>query len=418
MNKWFRILLAIGLTAFLIANLALISKENSKVSRINHITDWSKLRLTDIVKSMPVNGIIAQAETYDVMASEDETIEELLINEGDSIEEGTPLLLYRSDKLDRQTALLDAEIKSLQSKRNSVRSLISQLESLTPPVSPTSSNIDFYYNDDDYDRWYFPYTSDDFNEDEWKQSIDKEIAEQTLEMEKIEADIKKLEDQKDYLQIDKDSLLITSPIAGIVKEINPDSKKVITIVSDEKILKGELQEDQLPQVDEGMKVNILSHLFEGRLIGEVDQISKLPVDNPDHQKKSMYPFTVVFDEEDKDIHIGYHVTADIILEEERAVPAVLGKSIRDKNDKSYIWVLNESGVAEKRKITKGLKGGNLYAVTKGVKAGEFYVTDHLDAVKQAPFITPLDIYKLNRSFAKEISRKKAIKYFFIGVLQH
>ncbi|VEF46505.1 ABC transporter permease [Bacillus freudenreichii] len=414
--KWFRILLAIGLTGFLIANLVLISKENSKVNRINHITDWSKIRKTDIVESLPVDGVITQAETYYVLASEDETIEEFLVGEGDTVEEGTPLLLYKSDKIDRQTALLDAEIESLQSKRNSVQSLINQLKSLTPPVSSRSSNADLYY-DEDYSDWYYPNPSDHFNEEEWKQANDKEIGEKTFEMEKLEADIKKLESQRDSLQSDKDSLSLTSPISGVVKKITPDSKKVITIVSDEKILKGELQEEQLPQVDEGMKVNILSHLFEGRLTGEIDQISKLPADRPGVKKKSIYPFTAAFDEENEDIHIGYHVTADIILEEEKDVPAVLGKSIGEKKDTSYIWVLNESGIAEKRKITTGLEVGNLYAINNGAKAGEFYVTDHRQAVKQAPFITPLDVYKLNKSSAKEISRKKAIKYFFIGVLQ-
>ncbi|WP_186364661.1 efflux RND transporter periplasmic adaptor subunit [Siminovitchia fortis] len=417
MNKWLRLAVVLGIIIFLTANITLIGREKSKVSRINHITDWSQIRETDIVDSMPVDGVIAEAETYYVMAEKDETIEEFYVNEGDFVEEGTPLFNYQSDDIDRHTAMLDGEIESLQSKKNSIQSLINNLKSMTPPVTPNPRSTDSYKDYDIDSRLLLDIFRDDFNQAEWKQAIEKEIGEKTLEMEKIEADIKKLEQQKDSYLSDKDNLSITSPITGIVKEINPDSPKVITIASDETVFKGELSEEQLSQVNEGMAVNILSNLFKGRLTGEISQIVKLPANGSDHNDKSLYPFTATFEQEDEDVHIGYHVTADIILEEANDVPAVLGKSIRSNGEKSYIWILNEKGIVEKRKVATGLEVGNLYAITEGAEAEEFYATDQREAIKQAPFITPLNLYKLDKAAIKNISRKKAIKYIFIGLLQ-
>lgn len=417
MNKWLRLMIVILIVISLTANLVLIGRGSSKVSRINHITDWSQIRKTDIVNTLPVDGVITEAEEHYVMVDKDETIEEFLVKEGDSVEAGSPLLVYRSDKINRQTAQLDAEIESLQSKKNSVENLIGDLKAMTPPVSTERSYKNYDYNKDEFDLRFLPDASQDFNKAEWQQAIDKEIGEKTLEAEKLEADIKKLEEQRASLDSDKDNLSVTSPIDGVVKEITPNSKSAMTIASDETVLKGELNEEQLSQVNEEMEVNILSHLFEGRLTGEITQIVKHPVDDPNHNKESLYPFTVVFDKEDKDIHNGYHVTADIILEEARDVPAVFRKSIREETEKAYIWVINEKGRVEKREISTGLKKGNLHEITKGAQEGEFYVSDHREAVKQAPFITPLDIYRLDKSSNKEISRKKALKYILIGVLQ-
>ena len=422
MNKWLRLLVVIGITVFLTANIVLIGRENSKVSRVNHITDWSLIRKTDIVHSMPVDGVITEAERHYVMADKDETIKEFYVNEGDSVEAGTPLFTYQGEKIDNLAAQLNAEIESLHSMKNSIQILINNLKSMPPPVSSRPTYTDSYYNidsDTDYnDPQPLPETYQDFNQAEWQQTIDKEIGEKTLEMEKIEADIKKLEKQRDTFLIDKEKLSITSPIAGIIKEINPDSNKIMTIASNETVLKGELNEEQLGKVNEGMKVKVLSHLFEGRLTGEISQIVKLPSDNPDHKNKSLYPFMVTFEKENKDVHIGYHVTADIILEEANNVPAIFGKSIRDEDEKSYIWILNEKGLTEEREIATGLNVGNLYSITKGAQEGELYVTDQRDAVKQAPFITPLDVYQLNRTALKEITRKQVIKYILLGVLQH
>ncbi|GIN90878.1 hypothetical protein J22TS1_19290 [Siminovitchia terrae] len=417
MNKWLRFAVVLGIILFLIVNIVLISKEKSKVSRVNHITDWSQIKAVDIVDSIPVEGIIAEAETYHIMAEKDESIEEFYVSEGDFVEEGTPLFNYQSDDIDRQTAILDGEIESLQSKKNSVQSLINNLRSMPPPITPKAPNNDSYNNNVDHSQPLPDTNQDSYNEAEWKQTIEKEIGDKTLEMEKIEADIKKLEQQRDSYLSDKDNLSITSPATGIIKEINPDSNKVMTIVSDETIMKGKLSEELMTQVEEGMKVDILSHLFKGRLAGEISQIVKLPSNKSDHKNKSLYPFTVIFEQEEEEVHIGYHVTANIILEEENDVPAVPGKSIKNNGEKSYIWVLNEKGLVEKRKVTTGLEVGNLYAITEGAETEEVYVTDQREAIGQAPFITPLNLHKLSKAAAKDISRKKAIKYIFIGILQ-
>lgn len=407
MNKWFRLLIILAIILFLTANIVLIDRDKSKVSRINYITDWSQIKKTDIIHSMPVDGVIAQAENHYIMVDGQTAVEEFLVQEGDTVETGTPLFTYKSDKIDQQMAILDAEIESLQAKKSSIQALIDELKSMTPPISSPPANTD------GLDPLYQP----EAERARWQQAIDQQAGEKRLEMGKVDADIKKIEKQKEQLQSGKNNLTVTSPIAGIVKEIAPDSKKIMTIASDDTVLKGKLDEEQLSQVNEGMKVNILSHLFEGRLTGEINQIVKLPVDNPDNKNKSLYPFTVLFEEEDKEVHIGYHVTADIILEEANDVPAVLGKSIRHEDENSFIWVLNEKGMAQKRHITTGLEVGNLYAITNGAQEGEFYVTDQREAVKQAPFITPLDFYKLEKTARKDITRKQALKHFLIGVLQ-
>ncbi|MFD1706846.1 efflux RND transporter periplasmic adaptor subunit [Siminovitchia sediminis] len=420
MNKWIRVLMVLGVILFITANTILITRENGSVSRINYISDWSKIRETDIVHSLAADGVIEEADTIYIMADQEKTIEEFLVKEGDQVEAGTTLFIYQSNQVDRQTSFLDSEIESLLAKRNSVEALIDEWSSLTPPASADTFADPVYSGEatdfEEWDPWTALENPQSADPSEWQQTMDKEIGEKRLELEKIEAEIEKLEKQKAFLQNERDDLAVTSPVDGIVKKLRPNEKQVITIASNEKVLTGKLTEEELPEVKEGMRVNILSHLFESRPTGEVSKITRMPAGADDGT--SLYPFTVTLDEQHSDVQYGYHVTADIILNEMQGVPVVFAKSIRDQGDQSFIWVLNENGITEKREIEKGLEDGGLYAVTSGGQTGELYVTRPGKTVKEAPFITPLEPHRLNRGALKNITCKQVLKHILIGVLQH
>ena len=423
MNNWIRLLISFGVVLFLFANMALIQKKSSKVSRINYIPEWSQIKTADIRDSFSVEGIIKQAETEHIKRDKQASFDEFLVKENDYVEEGTPLFSYKSDDIDRQEAQLESEIHSLETKRDSVLAAVDDLESMTPP-SYSSSDYDYYYEDeygnslDSYDQFYPPAANTDISESEWQLEMDQAIMEKNLEAEKIEADIRKLREQKDALQTERDGLTVESPISGLVKHLSHDLKNpVVTIVSNDQVLEGKLTEEQLEKVEEGMEVHIYSRLIDGRLKGNVSKVNKHPEGEPEINSPSFYPFTAEFEETDKELNIGYHVTAELVMQEANHVPAVFENNIGTDSSSEFIWVLNGKGWAEKRNIQTGLEVGGLYEVKKGAKGGEYYSTDYRHAVKPAPFITPLKMHGLHQSALKEVSGKKAFKYILIGVLQ-
>lgn len=424
MNNWIRLLISFAVVLFLFTNMALIEKKGSKVSRINYIPEWSRVKKADIRDSFTVNGIIKQADTEYIKLDKDAEFEEFLVNEHDYVEEGTPLFSYKSDAIDRREAQLETEIQSLESKRDSVLSAIDELQSLTPPSTGGSDNsYDYDYDDEEdrsdlYDPFYDSAPNNEMSESEWQLKVDQAIMEKNLEAEKIDADIRKLEEQKSSLQSERDQLTVESPISGLVKDLSHDLKNpVVTIVSNDLVLEGKLSEEQLGKVEEGMEVHIYSRLTDGRLKGNVSKVTKHPDGEPDLESSSYYPFIAEFDEEAEELNVGFHVKAELVTDEARNVPAVFEKNIGSDSDTDYIWVLKQNGWTDKRKIQTGLEVGGLYEVEKGLKGGEYYATDYRYAVKQAPFITSLHIHDLQKSAFKGISGKKTVKYILIGVLQ-
>lgn len=424
MKKWVRYLIAFVCLAILGTNVFLVAKDNSKADRLHVVRDRDKVRTGDLEISFPVKGVVAPAETEHITIDSHARFQEFLVKEGDAVNSGSPLFSYKSDDLDRQLALIDAEISSLRAKRDSLSDAVQEYEALLQSTgvssSPYSAYTDPYdpYETDAYDPYGLPSMEPVDNSEKDRTVIEQAIIEKNAEIEKVDADIKKLEEQRAAVESGRDGLTVESPIAGTVTNISSDLKNpVMTIVSDEKTVKGKLDELQAEKVSEGMKVKIAYHGGTSPAEGQVTEIGKIPENEPSTERKSFYPFIADYEPGEEEWFIGRRVTVHIVTKEANDVPVVPAKSVKKANKASHVWVLNEHSAVEKREVTPGIADNQLKEIKNGLEPGEVFVLDPRHINYPGKYITPYQPREIKKQDRKKISGKKALKYVLIGVLQ-
>ncbi|MEC2323191.1 efflux RND transporter periplasmic adaptor subunit [Lederbergia lenta] len=405
----------LGTTSFIVIiglNIFLMEKENSKVDRLNYVVDWKRVTAGDVVETTATEGVIVPMERHPIFIDPHTEFSEFFVKKGDQVDKGTPLFAYASDNLEQQIALLDAEISSLLTSKDHINAFIQNLEGMKYALPlPVSSS---YFGDEQVD------VARQAHEEAMSMrvlsvSIDQAIAEKELEKDKVDQDIKKYEDQRRAIENGRSGLTVLSSHAGIVEDISfALDNPVITIISETTVMEGKVSEEQMKVVQEGMKANITSSLFNGRINGEIHHLERLPIDQPHIDKDSAYRFLVDLGDHEKELNIGYHVEAEIVTAEARDVPVVETESIQGNQ---YMWMLNDRGMTEKRPIEPGLKVKKRHEVKNGVSLGEFYVLDQREVDYEARFITPFKMNKLTKTTWKEASTRKIIKYMLIGLLQ-
>lgn len=414
MNKWLGFLTFFSL-ALLGTNIFLVTKENSKVDRLHYVRDWDKVTTGDLESSFPVKGVVVPAVTEHITVDQHARFQEFLVKEGERVDAGTPVFRYKSDDVERQIAQLDAEISSLKKKKDSLSASINDYNTLLKSLGNSNANSTYIKSDNPYDEW-IPGTA--ANDEKNKLAIEQAIIEKNIELEKTDADIRKYEEQRAAVEGGRDGLTVMSPIEGIVKSISDDLKNpVMTIFSNEKAVKGQLDERQIAKVDEGMKAKIISQESKSPVNGKVADIGELPENEPTTENPSFYPVTVEYESDNEKMFIGRHVTVNIITDEANNVPIVPGMSVRKERPKSYVWVMNKHSSVEKREVDTGLTVDHLSAIKSGLQPGETIVLDHRHITAPGKYITPFKPREINKQDRKEISRKRALKCVLIGILQ-
>ncbi|MBS4218946.1 hypothetical protein KHA96_11530 [Bacillus sp. FJAT-49711] len=447
--NWRRLLIAVAVILLLTVNFVLLEKKGSKVERLNFISSWKELKTEDIVKNLRTKGVIAPSERHPVFIDPNVTFKEFLVEKGDKVENGTPLFEYATDRLDEQITLLDAHIERLEKEKKSIETLVSDMERTKTAIPRGRSNVRPVYSGDDKAD---AVSETIVNVDAARQTreeaaemrrMDQSIADKKLDLEKVESEIQMYEDQRDAVESGRSGLTILSSVDGIIEDISFElNNPVITIVSEDLFVEGRLTESEVAEVVEGMRVDVHSDLFKGKISGEIGTVDELPEEKADLERASQYPFTVVLDgdgaeveaevddeageevdaEENEEVDVesvevlyaGYHVQTDIVVDEVLDVPVVQQKSLRGN---SYLWVLGRDGLVEKREVGLGLQVGERNEIIDGVELGEIYVTHAKEVDSAGSFITP---FKGNKSifdqWEKESFRRK-LKYVLVGILQ-
>jgi HlyD family secretion protein len=413
MKKWVRFLIAFVCLAILGTNVYLIGKDNSKADRLHVVRHWDKARTGDLEISFSVKGVVAPAETEHITIDAHARFQEFLVKEGDTVDSGTPLFSYKSDDLDRQIAVIEAEISSLQAKRDSLSAALQEYEKLLRTNRDSSSSYT-----DPYDPFRPDVTEPVDNPEPDRPVIEQALIEKKAEIGKIDADIAKYEEQRAAVEAGKDGLTVESPIAGTVTRISSDLKNpVMTIVSNDKVVKGKLDEQQVAKASEGMKVKIASPFGKSPAEGQVAEISGLPENEPSTERKSLYPFIAHYEPGEKDWLVGQRVAVNIVTKEANHVPVVPEKSVKKDSKGSCVWVLNEKSAVEKRKVTLGIAGNKRKEIKSGLDPGDVFVLNPHAIRNPGKYITPYKPGKINKQDRKKISGKTAFKYVLIGVLQ-
>ena len=127
LKKWKYVSIAVVIIAFISANLYLLFKEDSKAERIAYINEWRVVKKGDITKTFDTKGVTKTEQEYYVYYDENRgALSSLLVQEGDTVSEGTALFTYGTLHLDDERAELESNIMQLENEIASIENQLSE----------------------------------------------------------------------------------------------------------------------------------------------------------------------------------------------------------------------------------------------------------------------------------------------------
>jgi HlyD family secretion protein len=407
LKKKTAILLSAGIL-FVSGNLYLALKEDSKAVRSSYINKWSAVGKETLTETLHSSGVVTPEEEHHVYYNENSgEFKSFLVKEGDKVDSGTSLYEYSSDNIDEDLAKLESERSQLVTEATLLDEQIQQLLYLQTVSASASNNSTPVFGDGT--------SGNNSSNDLMVVSIEKEIYDKQLEKSRVNAEIDKYDDMIDAYD-GTDELGISSQVAGTVKQINYELKNpILTIISDTPMIKGTFTERDLKKVEEGMKVIVKSEMIEGKVNGTLAKISDYPEAEPSVKKESHYPYAVALDEGTEGIIKGTHVDVSVVTNQVVNASTVPLKSIEKGKKNSYVYILNQKGQVEKRKIKKGLELSGKTEVKKGAKPGELVVSTP-DEVQQenSPFFSKLKPGTLTKKTFSEEGKRNLFKQIMVG----
>ncbi|MCM1258659.1 MAG: efflux RND transporter periplasmic adaptor subunit [Roseburia sp.] len=216
-------------------------------------------------------GLVQPQKTVNINADSDRTIDEFLVKEGDTVEEGTPLFTYNTEDIEMELEQAKLEIENTDLEISGYRSQIAELEKERNAASEDSK---------------FEYTTQ-------IQTIQTQIRQA-----EFEKSSKKLEMEKTQKKIDNSEVVSTAN--GVVKTLNDpktsdnnmggDNNATISImVTGTYRVKGTLDEQTINMISPGSRVIVRSRVDENQTWnGTVDNIDTGETASEDEDSMSYY----------------------------------------------------------------------------------------------------------------------------------
>ncbi|MGM0901339.1 MAG: efflux RND transporter periplasmic adaptor subunit [Bacillota bacterium] len=442
---------------FIATNVFLTLHNDSKVSRTNFLTSWFEAKAETLTETLETAGVVTPTEEHPIYFNGEEGgFQQFYVQKGDSVTAGTPLFEYKSAQVDADRQRLETEVKQLNREVALIEDQVQQLEYLQT-VSAGSSSDSVAVSGDGLVTPVPGLKLETLVE----VTIEKEIYDKEREIRNLEKEIEVHEGNLAALERNNE-LDVSSQVNGTVKEINLDLKNpIMTIISDDPKIQGTFTEKDLADVTEGMEAYITSDLIQDKLAGKLTKIASHSKEDPDVSIESEFSFEIELDPQpasdsetlvastegmdeaeeivadsegteledpwelaDEDladtsgqsqpinlVH-GQHVDITIITDQRVGAVTVTDEQIQNG---SYLYVLTRTGKVERRVINMGLEVDDRIEISEGLQVGETVVGNAERVAKpNAPFITRLDLLRLNLKLLKDGEPMDWIKAIGVG----
>ena len=290
-------------------------------------------------------GMVVSEHTAEINRDADKTIAELLVKEGDDVQEGQALFSYDTEELQLNLDKKNLELEQLKSSIESYKEKIKTLERERSGLSGTA-----------------------------KLQYTVEIQSAQVDQKEAELKLKTKEDEVKKAQELLDNSTVTSPITGRVQKINEndttdsDGKPAAYITIQQSgayRVKGVLGELQRGSLKEGDRVKLVPRTEENTAwTGTVTLVDyENPTQGSDTDRysgmssdemtsASRYPFYVELDSTDG-LMLGQHLYIELDTGDETPGVGISGTFLCYNEDGSaYVWA-EKGGKLEKRAVTLG-----------------------------------------------------------------
>lgn len=139
MNKWLTIGISIVVATFIGANAVLIYSDKSQISRTFYVSDYERANENTYATEIEKESIVIPANEMSV-AIDVEAVNDVIVAEGDSVEEGSDLATLKTNSAEDQRMLWETEQQAYMQEQSELNEIISDLESDRYGADPSSSS--------------------------------------------------------------------------------------------------------------------------------------------------------------------------------------------------------------------------------------------------------------------------------------
>ena len=308
--------------------------------------------VTNIIKKTVATGSIVPRKEIQIKPQESGIINEIYVQPGDEVKEGD--LIAKIQIIPEMIQVNEAETR-LEKAR----------------LAYENAKIEFEKSKELYQNKVIPesqYLSDKLTFETYRQDL--ESAENNLELIK-EGVIKKAGAQTNTLiRSTTTGMVLDVPVEvgnSVIKSNTFNDGTTVAIVADmgEMVFEGMVDETEVGKIKEGMQLLLtIGALDQEEFKANLEFISPKGV-----EENGAIQFEIkaaVELQEGSFIRAGYSATADIVLDRRDSVLAIKEKLITFKEDSTFVEVMTEPQVFEKRLIQTGLSDGINIEVKEGL----------------------------------------------------
>ncbi len=310
------------------------------------------------------NGIVEAKGAYEITVDSSRTIEEILVQEGDTVTEGQEVAKYDTGEIELQLQLAELELESIN---NEIESDKKEIEDITAEMNQCTSE-----------------------EDKYSYEMDIKTAENSILQSELDLTAKQIEIENYKKQIEESK--VVSKYAGVVKEINEsgydsngDTASFMKIMqSGEYHVKGKIDEQNVWMLEEGQQVIIRSRVDDTKTwVGKITKLdtNTIVTDSSDSdyydesgESSTNYPFYVELDSAEG-LLLGQHVYIEMDegQEEEQKGIWLYSDYIIQDDECAYVWIADENMKLKKCVVELGEYDEDLdeYEVLSGLSEKDY-----------------------------------------------
>ena len=320
-------------------------------------------------------GLVVSENVAQIEKDAERTIAELLVKEGDDVEEGAALFSYDTEELQ---LMLDKQLLELEQLKASIESYKEQIQQLEKDSKRVSASDKLQYT--------------------------IQIQSTQLDLTEAEMNLKTQEAEVDRSEDILENATVTSPVTGRVQSVIENGTDnygnplpYITIQqSGSYRIKGMLGELQRGSITEGTRIRIVSRTHEDQ--NWVGTVSLVDYENPSQGAgnnyygmavdemtvASRYPFYVELDSTEG-LLLGQHVYMELYTEDGQQPGLSVGSVFicYEEDGSTYVWAENRNKL-EKRSVTLGEYNSMMdtFQITEGLAETDYIAFPDAELCKE------------------------------------
>lgn len=313
------------------------------------------------------SGVVEAQDTLKLTLSDDQKVKEIFVEKGQEVKPGTKLYEFDTEEL---AMTLEQRNLELDKINNSISNLNNQIATLTAEKknAPASEQLSY--------------------------TTQIQELQTNVKQEEYNYKVKELEVNRTKKTLE--SSTVTSTIAGIIQEINPDpgyddysgeKQAFMSILSTGKYrIKGKISEQNIGELQPGMDVTVRARNNQEEIWkGSVDVIdtekpesssqSEMYSGSDSSARATKYPFYVTLETSDG-LMLGQHVYIEPGTGVNTEGLHLMTAYIVDADGKEpYVWVANKKDRLEKRNVKLGAydEEQDTWEITEGLKETDYIV---------------------------------------------